>query len=97
METFLIVTREILQLPYQTYFSMAYLQMIYPTLVSESLKKSIVSWKYVNLAALLVPDNDAFKSTESIVELELLKQQQRDHRLHRVLSITQFYMAFGIH
>ena len=64
--------------------------------VSESLKKSIVSGKYVNLAALLVPDN-AFKSTESIVGLELLKQQQRDHRLDRVLSITQFYEAFGIY
>ena len=64
---------------------------------SESLKKSIVSGKCVNLAALLVPDNDAFKSTESIVGLELLKQQQRDHRLDRVLSITQFYKAFGIY
>ena len=46
---------------------------------------------------LLVPANDTLKSTESLVGLELLKQQQRDCCLDRVLSITQFYKALGIY
>ena len=46
---------------------------------------------------LLVPDNDTLKSTESVVGLEVLMQQQRDCCLDRVLSITLFYKAVGIY
>lgn len=32
-----------------------------------------------------------------MIGIELLKRQQRDHRLDRALSITQFFKAFGIY
>ena len=65
--------------------------------VSESMRKNITSGKYVNLAALLIPDNDSLKSAENNAALDFLRHHQRDHRLDRPLSITQFYKAFGIY
>ena len=58
--------------------------------------RNIISGKYVNLATLLIPDMDA-KVPENMGALEFLKRQQKDHRLDRSLSITQFYRAFGIY
>ena len=52
--------------------------------------------KYVNLAALLIPDMDTSKVPENMDAFKLLKGKQMDHRLDRPLSITQFYKAFGI-
>ena len=66
--------------------------------VSETMRKNIVSGKYVNLACLLIPDYDVSKSpVDNMPGTELFKRQQRDHRLDRVLSITQFFKAFGIY
>ncbi|MBV2113496.1 MAG: hypothetical protein KUF82_21295 [Candidatus Thiodiazotropha sp. (ex Ctena orbiculata)] len=65
--------------------------------VSDSMRKNITSGKYINLAALLIPDNDGLKSAENNAALDFLKHHQRDHRLDRPLSITQFYKAFGIY
>ena len=64
--------------------------------VSDSMRRNITGGKYVNLAALLIPDMDTSKVPENMDAFELLKRQQRDHRLDRPLSITQFYKAFGI-
>ena len=64
--------------------------------VTDNMRRNITSGKYVNLAALLIPDMDATKVSENMGALEFLKRQQKDHRLDRPLSITQFYRAFGI-
>ena len=64
--------------------------------VSDSMRRNITGGKYVNLAALLIPDMDTSKAPENMDAFELLKRQQRDHYLDRPLSITQFYKAFGI-
>lgn len=66
--------------------------------VTDSVRKNITSGKYVNLASLLIPDYDTSKlPTDNMVAVELLKRQQRDHRLDRALTITQFFKAFGIY
>ena len=66
--------------------------------VSENLKKQIREGKYVNLACLLIPDFDAPNfTTNELSGLELVRQSRRDHRLDRVLSISQFFKAFGIY
>ncbi|MEW8548788.1 MAG: hypothetical protein AB2693_35255 [Candidatus Thiodiazotropha sp.] len=66
--------------------------------VTDSVRKNIISGKYVNLASLLIPDYDTSKlPTDSMVAVELLKRQQRDHRLDRALTITQFFKAFGVY
>ena len=41
---------------------------------------NITGGKYVNLAALLIPDMDTSKVHENRDAFELLKRQQRDHR-----------------
>ena len=64
--------------------------------ITDTIQKNITSGKYVNLATLLIPDMDT-KVTENMGALEFLKRQQKDHRLDRPLSITQFYRAFGIY
>lgn len=65
--------------------------------VSETMRKNIVSGKYVNLASLLIPDYDASKaSLDTITGIDVLRRHQRDHRLDRVLNISQFFKAFGI-
>ena len=52
------------------------LQKIYPIFIDvvQNLYKFITSSKYVNLAALIVPDNDALKFTKSMIKLELLRR-----------------------
>ena len=66
--------------------------------VNESVKKNIISGKYVNLACLLIPDYEAsVTSYENLSGLEFLKRDRRDHRLDRALSISQFFKAFGIY
>ena len=47
----------------------------------------------MNLASLLIPDYDASKASLDTV---MLRRQQRDHRLERVLNISHFCKAFGI-
>ena len=66
--------------------------------VSDSLRRQITEGKYVNLASLLIPDFDTANFTTSEFSgLELLRQNRRDHRLDRSLTITQFYRGFGIY
>ena len=66
--------------------------------VTESVKRNIIAWKYVNLACLLIPDFEAPKaSNETMNVLEFLKRDRKDYRLDRALNITQFYKAFGIY
>lgn len=66
--------------------------------VTDSVRKNIVTGKYVNLACLLIPDFDAPSvSYDTLNGLEILKKDKRDHRLDRALSITQFFKAFGIY
>ena len=53
--------------------------------VSETMRKNIVSGKYVNLACLLIPDYDVSKSSvDNMPGIELFKRQQRDHRLDNI-------------
>ena len=64
--------------------------------VSDIIKKNITSGKYVSLASLLIPDYDTSRSIlDNMTGIDLLKHQQRDHRLNRALSITQFYKTFS--
>lgn len=66
--------------------------------VSDSIRKNITAGKYVNLACLLIPEFEVTKlHTENLSGLDFLKHQQRDHRLDRALTITQFFKAFGIY
>ena len=66
--------------------------------VSDSVRKNIVEGKYVNLACLLIPEFEAPSvSVNEFSGIELLHQGRRDHRLDRILNITQFYKAFGIY
>ena len=66
--------------------------------VTDSVRKNITSGKYVNLARLLIPDYDTSKlPADNMLAVELIKRQQRDHRLDRALTITQFYKAFGVY
>ena len=66
--------------------------------VSDSVRKNIVEGKYVNLACLLIPEFEAPSvSVNEFSGIELLRQGRRDHRLDRILNITQFYKAFGIY
>ena len=64
-------------------------------MVPYSVKKKIIAGKYVNLASLLIPDYDS-SLVDNMGGLDQQRRQQRDKRLDRVLSITQFYKAFGI-
>ena len=66
--------------------------------VSESLRRKIIEGKYINLACLLIPEFEAPNvTTNEISGIEFLRQGRKDHRLDRVLTITQFYKAFGIY
>ena len=66
--------------------------------VTDSVKRNIITGKYVNLACLLIPDFEAPKaSTDDMNGLEFLRRDRKDHRLDRALNITQFYKAFGIY
>ena len=66
--------------------------------VFESLRRKIIEGKYINLACLLIPEFEAPNvTTNEISGIEFLRQGRKDHRLDRVLTITQFYKAFGIH
>ena len=58
--------------------------------VLESLRRKIVEGKYINLACLLIPEFEA-------PGIEFLGQGRKHNRLGRVLTITHFYKAFGIH
>ena len=68
----------------------------YVDVVPDSVKKNIIAGKYVNLASLLIPDYDS-SLVDNMGGLDQPRRQQRDNRLDRVLSITQFYKAFGIY
>ena len=68
----------------------------YVDVVPDSVKKNIIAGKYVNHASLLIPDNDT-SLVDNMGGLDLQRRQQRNNRLDRVLSITQFYKAFGIY
>ena len=60
-------------------------------IISETLKRNILEGKYINLAALLIPDFEPQSVTMNEASgLELLRQGRRDHRLDRSLSIIQF-------
>ena len=61
------------------------------------MRRNITAGKYVNLATLLIPDMDIPKAPENMNALEFLKRQQKDHRLDRSLTITEFFKAFGIY
>ena len=61
------------------------------------MRRNIAAGKYVNLATLLTPDLDIPKAPENMSALEFLKRQQKDHRLDRSLTITEFFKAFGIY
>ena len=66
--------------------------------VTDSVKRNIITGKYVNLACLLIPDFVApTAQKEDMNGLEFLRRDRRDHRLDRALTITQFYKAFGIY
>ena len=66
--------------------------------VTDSVKRNIITGKYVNLACLLIPDFEAPKaSTDDMNGLQFLRRDRKDHRLDRALNITQFYKAFGIY
>ena len=65
--------------------------------VSDNMRRNITAVKYVNLATLLIPDMDIPKAPENMSALEFLKRQQKDHRLDRSLTITEFFKAFGIY
>ena len=66
--------------------------------VSESVRRKIVEGKYINLACLLIPEFEAPNiTTNEMSGIEFLRQGRKDHRLDRVLTITQFYKAFGIY
>ena len=71
--------------------------LLHIDVVTDNMRRNITSGKYVNLAALLIPDMDATKVSENMGALEFLKSQQKDHHLDRPLSITQFYWAFRIY
>ena len=65
---------------------------------TDSVKKNILSGKYVNLACLLIPDFEV-KSIlqDNIYGLDFLMIGHRDHHLDRSLSIPQFYKTFGVY
>ena len=66
--------------------------------VSESVRRKIIEGKYINLACLLIPEFEAPNiTTNEISGIEFLRQGRKDQRLDRVLTITQFYKAFGIY
>ena len=66
--------------------------------VTDSVKRNIITGKYINLACLLIPDFVAPTAPkEDMNGLEFLRRDRRDHRLDRALTITQFYKAFGIY
>ena len=59
--------------------------------VTDFVKRNIITGKYVNLACLLIPDFEARKaSTDDMNGLEFVRRDWKDHRLDRVLNITQF-------
>ena len=67
-------------------------------MVSETLRRKIIEGKYINLASLLIPEFEVPNvTTNDSHGIEFLRQGRRDHRLDRVLTITQFYKAFGIY
>ena len=63
--------------------------------ISNSMRRNITSCKYANIASLLIP---AFEVTRPVNDSLFMdtRKRMRDHRLHRLLSITQFYKSFGI-
>ena len=68
----------------------------YVDVVPDSVKKNIIAGKYVNLSSLLIQDYDT-SLVDNMGGLDQQRRQQRDNCLDRVLSITQFYKAFGIY
>lgn len=66
--------------------------------MTDTLRRNITNGKYINLASLLIPEYEIpISSLTELSGIELLRKSNRDHRLDRVLSITQFYKAFGIY
>ena len=66
--------------------------------VTDSVKRNIITGKYINLACLLIPDFEAPKAfNDDMNGLEFLRRDRKDHRLDRSLNITQFFKAFGIY
>ena len=66
--------------------------------MTDSVKRNIITGKYVNLACLLIPDFEAPKaSTDDMNGFEFFRRDMKIRRLDRVLNITQFYKAFGIY
>ena len=66
--------------------------------VTYSVKRNIITGKYINLACLLIPDFEAPKAfIDDINGLEFLRRDRKDHRLERSLNITQFFKAFSIY
>ena len=66
--------------------------------VTDSVKRTILGGKYINLACLLIPDFGVPSvAMNDMNGLEFLKKDRRDHRLDRALTITQFTKAFGVY
>lgn len=65
--------------------------------VSDSMKKRILEFKYVDLAALLVPNYTANKPVIESDGETLKLNLKEDKKLKKVLSITEFVTAFGVY
>ena len=61
-------------------------------IISETLKRNILESKYINLAALLIPDSEPQNVTMNEASgLKFSRQGRRDHRFDRSLGIFQFF------
>ena len=84
--------------PSTSQFGVAADDLPHVDVVSESPRRKIIEDRYINLASLLIPEFEALNvTTNEISGVEFLRQGHKDHRLDRVLTITQFFKAFGIY
>ena len=92
------VTAQTQKHPDTTEFGVSADDLPHVDVVSETLRRKIIEGKYINLACLLIPEFEVPNvTTNDSHGIEFLRQGRRDHRLDRVLTITQFYKAFGIY
>ena len=61
-------------------------------MVTDSVKRNIITGKYINLACILIPDFEAPKtSIDDVNGLGFLRRDRKDHPLDRSLNITQVF------
>ena len=64
--------------------------------VSDSMRKQITEGKLVNLAALLIPHNEAPDSRTTEFDGQIFKIKE-DPRLNKILTLGEFIAAFGVY